>query len=88
MARRAGEATGTADAAAEQVVANKLRSLKPAAGRMAGDGVASLENCARRRRHALSMSWRVMFNPTVVLAARPTKSLTKFRRHLPPFELM
>ena len=77
-----------AGAAAEQVVANKLRSLKPAAGGLAGDGVATLDNCARRRRHALSMSWRVIFNPTVVRAAQLTKLLTKFRRHLPPFELM
>ena len=74
-------------AAEEQVVVNKLRSLKPAAGGMTGDGVATLETRARRRRHALSTSWRVIFNPTAVLAARLIKSLTKFRWHLPPFEL-
>ena len=74
-------------AAEEQVVANKLRSLKPAAGGMTGDGVATLETRARRRQHVVSTSWWVIFNPTVVLAARLIKSLTKFRQQLPPFEL-
>ena len=45
--------------AVKQMIANTSRVLQSAASAIAGDGVARMEDRARRRRRALS--WRVMF---------------------------
>ena len=65
-----------------------LKALKLEAARLSGDGVATLETEARSRREAFLISWRVIFNPTVVEAALETRPLMKFLLHLPPFKSM